>query len=119
MRGRDWERVRGRVIASKTLRGGGTFSRRAYVVEYRVDGGPRQRVELKRVMGWGAWPKMISPLEGEKVPLLLDRASGEVRFDVDDPALSFKAARKAIKAGQDADYERALEGGKGPSEGGR
>ncbi|WP_035844308.1 hypothetical protein [Kitasatospora azatica] len=80
-----------------------------YVVEYRVDGGEPQRVELKQV--WGLLgKKMINPPTGHDVPLLLDTTSGKVRFDVDHPAINFKAIYKADKAKRDAEFRKKLNG---------
>jgi hypothetical protein len=81
---------------------------RKYLIEYRVDGRQPQRVELKRDRGWGYWPRMIDPDDGSEVPLLLDRRSGKVRFDVKNPALNFKAQRKAFEAEDKSQYAKAL-----------
>jgi hypothetical protein len=110
MWGQSWEPIAGRIITSKEVRGGGSFQSRKYVVEYTVDGGPPQRVELSRVRGWGYWPRMINPHDGSNVPLLLNRRSGKVRFDVKDPAINFRARRKAAEADENAQYDRAMKG---------
>ncbi len=80
-----------------------------YVVEYRVDGGEPKRVELKQATGL-LGPKMINPSKGQSVPLLLDRKSGEVRFDEDNPAINLKASYKADQAKRDADFKKKLSG---------
>lgn len=80
-----------------------------YVVEYRADGGEPKRIELKQATGL-LGPKMINPAEGQSVPLLLDRKSGEVRFDADNPAINLKASYKAEQAKRDADFKKKLSG---------
>ena len=55
-------------------------------------------------------PKMINPAKGHSVPLLLDRRSGEVRFDEDNPAINLKASYKADRAKRDADFNKKLSG---------
>jgi hypothetical protein len=104
------EPVEGHVIAEKPIGRGGTYQQYKYLIEYAVAGGSVQRVELKRVMGWGAVPKMTAPSVGDAVPLLVDRSSGKVRFDVKNPAINRRARVKAAKAQLGADYDEALKG---------
>ena len=80
-----------------------------YVVEFSLDSGEPKRAELKQV--WGLiGKKMINPPEGDKVPLLVNRRTGKVRFDVKDPAINWKASYKADKAKEKAKFKRELKG---------
>jgi hypothetical protein len=108
--GRAADQIEGRVIAQKPIGRGGSRQQYKYLIEYAIPGGAAQRVELKRVMGWGTFPKMIAPDDGDKVPLLVDRRSGKVRFDVKNPAINRRARVKAAKARVNADYDKALNG---------
>lgn len=54
--------------------------------------------------------RMINPPVGRTVPLLLDRRSGEVRFDWKDPRLNAAAQYKADKAKRSADFDAKLKG---------
>lgn len=113
MTGRGLERIEGRVIASKVrkvLTGqAGTQSFWEYVVEYKVDGESR-RATLKQAASWIWGTKMINVAEGHSVPLLLDRKSGKVRFDVKDPRINRAAVIKRERAKQDAKFNRAKSG---------
>jgi len=95
-----WAPITGKVIVREIAKvyGGGsagsTMTRWKYVVEYSLDGGESKRVELRQA--WGLFAKkMISPPEGTRVPLIVNRRTGNVRFDVKDPALNWKVAFKA------------------------
>jgi hypothetical protein len=105
----SWTHVTGKVVAAavdKIYGGsgqGGTATRWKYVVE--LEGDDHRRVELKQE--WGLFrQKMINPVEGSRVPLLLDPASGDVRFDVDDPAINWKAQSKADEERRARDFEQ-------------
>ena len=110
--GPDWTPISGKVIVREIAKvyGSGnsaTSTRWKYVVEYAVDGGEPKRVELKQA--WGViGKKMISPPEGARVPLLINNRSGEVRFDVDDPAINWKAVSNADQAKDKARFNREL-----------
>jgi hypothetical protein len=108
--GRAWEPISGRVVASEICsRRDALMSRHKYVIEYRVDAGQVQRVELKQPWPfWRQFPKIINPPKGSAVPLLLNRGSGKLRFDVKNPAINRKASLKANKASRDADFSKAL-----------
>lgn len=112
MWGQTWEPITGRVKAAKicSVRGGEIGpSQHKYVIEYQVDGGKAQRVELKQPWGF-SYPKMIHVREGGTVPLLLNRRSGKVRFDVKNAAINYKARLRANKADRKAEYDRTLKG---------
>jgi hypothetical protein len=114
--GRRWERIEGRVIeseiahTSRSERGHRTTQWR-YVVEYSLDGGEPQRAEVKQVAyKLGGSMKMINPPNGSKVPLLLNRRSGKVRFDADDPRINEKAVFEREKAERKRKFDDALKG---------
>jgi hypothetical protein len=111
MWGRGWEPIDGRVIASKIHRvitgDSGTQTQWEYVVEYSVDGGESQRATLKQAASWVWGMKMINPAEGHSVPLLLNRGSGKVRFDVENPRINREAISKREKANRDAAFKQA------------
>ena len=115
MFGRKWERLEGRVVASEIAnvstseRGHRTTTWR-YVVEYSVDGGEAQRAEVKQATYFTGTPKMINPPEGSRVPLLLHRRSGKVRFDADDPRINEKAVYEREQAGRRKRFDDALKG---------
>lgn len=115
MLGRHWERISGRIVASEVdkVRGGGSMGATQtswkYVVEYTLDGGDPKRVEIKQASGL-LGPTMINPSKGQRVPLLLDRKSGDVRFDDDDPAINLKASLKADQTKRDAAFKKKLSG---------
>ena len=80
-----------------------------YVVEYSVDGGEPQRAKVKQVAyKLGGAMKMINPPEGTEVPLLLNRRSGKVRFDADDPRINEKAIFEREAAGRKRKFDDAL-----------
>ena len=115
MFGRNWERIEGRVIeseiahTSRSERGHRTTQWR-YVVEYSIDGGEPQRVKVKQAAYWTGTMKMINPPNGAKVPLLLHRRSGKVRFDADDPRINEKAVFEREEAERKRRFEDALKG---------
>jgi hypothetical protein len=79
------------------------------VVEYQVDAAEPRRAELKQA--WGLLSKkMINPSEGSMVPLLLDRGSGTVRFDVKNPAINWKANYNADESKRHARFDEKLRG---------
>lgn len=113
-RRRDWERITGRVVDSAVHRihGGSrekprTETQWKYVVEYQVDGGPAQRVELKQEWGWLS--KRMRNVSG-KVPLLYDRRSGKVRFDWKDPSINWKAHLDESERKREDDFQKSLRG---------
>jgi hypothetical protein len=114
--GRKWEPIEGRIVASETAhvsrdeRGHRTVQNK-YVVEYSVDGAEPQRIELKQVAyKLGGAMKMINPPKGSAVPLLLNRRSGKVRFDADDPRLNEKAIYEREQGKRDREFDDALKG---------
>jgi hypothetical protein len=58
----------------------------------------------------GGAMKMINPGDGAKVPLLLHRRSGKVRFDADDPSINEKAIFEREQAERKGRYDSALKG---------
>lgn len=110
-----WTPISGKVIVSEIAKvyGGGaagsTMTRWKYVIEYSLDGGDSKRVELKQA--WGLFAKkMINPSEGSRVPLLVNRRTGKVRFDVKDPAINWKVSLKADEAKGKDRFKRELDG---------
>jgi hypothetical protein len=87
--------------------GGGSLgplaSRHEYIVEYQLEGAEPQRVVLKEKYG-----KMNSPGNGASVPLLLDRKSGKVRWDLHDPQLNLKAYLKAQEEAKKSAFDAEL-----------
>ena len=72
---RKWEPIEGRIVASETHRvstgeRGHRTVQNKYVVEYSIDGGDAQRVELKQATYWRGSMKMINPLNRSTVPRL-------------------------------------------------
>ena len=113
---RKWEPLEGRIVTSRTAhvsmseRGHRTVQNE-YVVEYSVDGGEPQRVKLEQVAyRLGGAMKMINPPDGSKVPLLLHRRSGKVRFDADDPRINEKSVFEREKAQRNRRFDDALNG---------
>jgi hypothetical protein len=106
---RDLQPIKGRVIEvrrAKTFGGGSVgplASQHEYIIEYQVEGAEPQRVVLKEKYG-----KMNSPGKGASVPLLLDRKSGKVTWDVNDPKLNLKAYLKAQEAAKKAAFNAKL-----------
>ena len=104
---RDLEPVKGRVLACKVARtyGGGSVGpllrQHEYVVEYQADDGEAKRVSLKEKVG-----KMVSPAVGASVPLLVDRKTGEVHWDIKNPQLNLSASLKAHKAAEQAEFDK-------------
>ena len=105
---RDLQSIKGRVIEVRRSRtfGGGSLgaaeSQHEFLVEYRLEDAEPQRVVLKEKYG-----KMNNPAKGSSVPLLLDRKSGKVQWDLKDPKLNLKAHLKAQKAAADAAFDDA------------
>jgi hypothetical protein len=86
----------------------GTGNRRnEYIVESLADGA-RKRVELKQACGLTG-PKMLDRSPDAVVPLLLNRSSGEVRFDDENPRINFKAYLKAQSEEKKSGWDKALE----------
>ena len=116
MFGRRWERIEGRVIASEvahvsTSERGHRTTQWRYVVEYSVDDGGPQRAKVKQVAyKIGGAMKMINPPKGAKVPLLLNRGSGKVRFDADDPRINEKAIFQREADERKRKFDDALKG---------
>lgn len=112
MFGRHREAVEGKVLAeavhkSHTSTDGIVYRRMKYVVEYHLPGEAVQRAEVLETEKLGS-KVMRSLNKGETVPLLVDRRSGDVRFDVDDERINLKAWIKRTKARQDDDFRGAL-----------
>ena len=78
-------------------------SQHEYIVKYHVDGSEPQRVVLKEKYG-----KMNSPAKGASVPLLVDRKSGKVRWDLKDPKLNLKSYPKAQEEAKKAAFNAKL-----------
>lgn len=76
-------------------------------MEYRVDDGEPQRVELKQEWGWLS--KRMINVSG-KVPLLLNRRSGKVRFEWKDPRINWKAHVEQSERKRRSDFDEALRG---------
>ncbi|MDQ3936287.1 MAG: hypothetical protein M3340_16835 [Actinomycetota bacterium] len=115
MFGRKWEPIEGRVIASAVAKvsmseRGHRTTQHEYVVEYSIDGGEPQRAKIKQVAYWRGTMKMINPPDGSKVPLLLHRRSGKVRFDADDPRINEKAVYEREEAERKRQFNDALNG---------
>ena len=118
-RGKNWTKIDGQVLASKrhSSRGSasGAIAQMEYVVEFTVEG-VAKRVELVQVMSLNGF-MMIDPPVGSSVPLLLDPASGKVKFDVDDDRIANPTRRDKIDAKRRAEedaYRRALDGDQTP-----
>ena len=114
MFGRDWERVDGKVLAEalhtrRLSSNGQWYTRMKYVVEYQLPGADVQRVELKETERFGA-KVMKSLTRDSTAPLLVDRKSGKVRFDTDDPRINLKAQIGRSKQRDDEEFEKALKG---------
>ena len=95
MFGRGRERVDGTVVAAAVHRShvtgeGASYQRMKYVVEYHLPDAAPTRVEVKETERFGA-TVMRSLHKGEVAPLLVDRRSGKVRFDVEDPRINLEA----------------------------
>lgn len=114
MFGRVWERVDGKVLAvglhaSRPSSDGQWYQRMKYVVEYRLPGAEAQRVELKEAEKFGG-KVMVSLNKGATAPLLVNRRSGKVRFDADDPRINLKSRRDGSKRRDEDEFEKALRG---------
>jgi len=112
---KEWTPAEGKIVASKKHSSRGSASaavyQMAYVVEYTHDG-EAKRVELVQEMSLNGF-KMIDPPVGTTVPLLIDKASGKVKFDVDDPRIANPTRRDKVHEQRQADdeaYKRALNG---------
>jgi hypothetical protein len=110
----SWTHITGKVIASSVYKmyggagQGASAARWKYIVEICPAGEEARRVEIKQ--DWGLLRrKMINPMEGSRFPLLLDAKSGDVRFDVDDPAINWKASMKADAAKREREFDRNRE----------
>ena len=107
----DWKPVTGQVLASREKpnwtkwHANDPFAPMEYVVEYAADDGSSKRTTLLEQRG-----KIIRPSIGDTVPLLLDRKSGKVKWDLKNPALDARAARKADEAAENAEFEAKLKG---------
>ncbi|MEO6628692.1 MAG: hypothetical protein ABIP03_09000 [Aquihabitans sp.] len=104
--------MEGKVLAaavhkSHTTPEGLAYRRMKYVVECRVPGEAVQRLELKETERFGS-KVMRSLNKGETVPLLVDRSSGKIRFDVDDPQINLKVWIKKVKQREDSNFKKAL-----------
>jgi hypothetical protein len=113
MFGRDWEQVDGTVLAEavETQRlssNGQWYTRMKYVVEYQAPDGGSERVELKETEKFGS-KVMTSLTKGDAAPLLVDRKSGKVRFDTDDPRINLKTRIRNTKRSEDDEFKRAME----------
>ena len=101
--------IKGRVIEVRRTKtfGGGSIgplaSQHEYIVEYKAQSGEPQRVVLKEKYG-----KMNSPGKGASVPLLLDRKSGKVQWDLKNPKLNLKASLKAHDEAEKAAFDAKL-----------
>ena len=114
MFGRNWERVDGKILAEglhtrRLSSNGQWYTRMKYVVEYQLPGAGVERVELKETERFGA-KVMKSLTRDSTAPLLVDRKSGKVRFDTDDPRINLKAQTARSKQRDDEEFEKALEG---------
>lgn len=107
---REWKPVAGQVIAEREKlnwrkwHATRPIAPMEYVVEYRLDDGSPQRTKVVQRLG-----KMITPRVGDTVPLLVDRKSGKVKWDISNPTLNLNAMRKAREAAENADFEAELE----------
>ncbi len=114
MFGRNWERVDGKVLAEglasrRPSSDGQWYTRMKYVVEYQLPGTGAERVELKEAERFGS--KVMKGLTKDATaPLLVDRKSGKVRFDTDDPRINLKAQTARGKRRDDEEFEKALKG---------
>jgi hypothetical protein len=114
MFGRNWERVEGKVLAegvdkNRPSSDGQWYTRLKYVVEYELSGAGVERVELKEPERFGV-KQMKGLTKGMDVPLLVDRKSGKVRFDTDDPRINLKAQSKRSRQRDDEEFEKTLRG---------
>lgn len=114
MFGRNWERVDGKVVAEglhtrRPSSDGQWYERMKYVVEYQLPGAGVERVELKGAERFGV-KTMKGLTKGATAPLLVDRKSGRVRFDTDDPRINLKAQTARNKRRDDEEFEKALKG---------
>jgi hypothetical protein len=109
----EWQKIDGRILASEHTGVGashGVGGQKKYVVEYSA-GGTTKRAQLRQVMGLNSF-KMISPPVGSSVPLLFNKRSGKVEFDIDDPRIALNLGdflKEDSKAARDA-YKSALKG---------
>ncbi len=115
MFGRKWDRIEGRVIESEVAHSsrserGHRTTQWQYVVEYSVDGEPRRAKVKQAAYLIGGAMKMINPPKGARVPLLLNRRSGKVRFDADDPRINEKAIFERESAERKRKFDDALNG---------
>lgn len=103
MFGKSWEKAQGTVIASKPVKtsGDGSVTIYEFVVDVRTTSGEvfRAKVGEPRV-ATNFW----RPRNGAVVGVEYDNKSRKVRFDKDDPTLSFKN----FKAQQDGSFEATL-----------
>ena len=114
MFGRNWERVDGKVLAEGVHRNrpssdGQWYTRLKYVVEYELPGAGVERVELREAERFGV-KQMKGLTKGMAAPLLVDRQSGKVRFDTDDPRINLKAQSRRNKQRDDEEFEKTLRG---------
>jgi hypothetical protein len=108
--GHDWP-LEGRVLAerpkpgwAKRHRGLELAAPRQFVIEYDL-AGKTQRVELEVKAD-----KIVALSVGDKVPLLVDRKSARVKFDLRDPQLNRILAREAREGADKDEVRRATQG---------
>lgn len=88
---------------------GANYTRMKYVVEYRDPSGELVRTEVLETEKFGS-KAMKSLTREDAAPLLIERKSGKVKFDIDDPRIDVKARTRKAKRDDEADFQRALKG---------
>ena len=97
MFGRHWVAARGTVVAKRTVStsGDGMVTIPEFVVDVRMPDGElfRAKVEEPRIA-----TDFKDPSVGDEVSVEVETKHRKVRFDKDDPALSWKAYKKSLKS---------------------
>lgn len=108
MFGHDWVDGEGTIVAVRIVKttGDGMVSTHEWAVDVRVAGHePFRTVVGEPYFAMDFWP----PRVGQMVRVHADVRRQEAKFDRDDPALSAKAVKAAMRASAQARFDAAAE----------